>query len=44
MQDIWQDHHRTMREIDRRYERRIRVLTITAVVLFIAFIIVLCEY
>lgn len=44
MQDIWDDYHRQMREIDRRFKRKKRILIAIAVFLFIAYVIVLCKY
>jgi hypothetical protein len=35
MRDIWQEHHRKIAELDRLHKRRMRVLTIASVILFV---------
>jgi hypothetical protein len=40
MQEIWNDHHRQLKEIDRRYKKRILVLKLFAILIFVAFIII----
>jgi flagellar biosynthesis/type III secretory pathway M-ring protein FliF/YscJ len=44
MQDIWDEHHRQLREIDRRFKRKKRILIAIAVVLFIAYVVFLYKY
>ena len=42
MRDIWEEHHRRMREIDERYKRKSRNITVrTMVILLIAVILYL---
>lgn len=44
MQEIWEDHHRIMKEINRRHKIRMRVLTTGAVLLFIAMAFVIYKF
>ena len=44
MQEIWDDHHRKIREIDRRFKIRIKVLFVAAILLIVAMIIVAIKY
>ncbi len=44
MQDIWDDHHRRLREIDRKFKMRLKVLLIIFVIVFLAFAFVICKY
>lgn len=44
MQDIWDQYHRQLREIDRRFKRKKRILIAIAVVLFITYAVILYKY
>lgn len=44
MQDIWDDHHRQIRELDRIYKKNIRITIAVGFIIFIAFVIVLYKY